>query len=204
MSYLLKKANNTAIKYACLNFHYAKSVPVNVFGYNVYYKDEWCGVILFGRGANNNIAKPYKLVQGQVIELVRIALNGKQGNVTEPLSIALKLIKKDLPLVKLVVSYADVDQNHIGVIYQATNWIYEGKLKVGTISGYLIQGKKVHNKTIHSRGIKQNIENVKKYIDKDAEVFVTQGKHKYLYPIDKSMVQLCKGLSKPYPKANVM
>ena len=117
MTYLLKKANKEAIKFACVNFHYSKSVPVNTFGYNVYFKGEWCGVILFGTGANNHIGEPYGLAQGEAIELVRIALNGKQDNVTKPLAIALKLIKKDCPAVKLIVSYADVDQGHTGAIY---------------------------------------------------------------------------------------
>lgn len=76
-TYLLKKANNEAIKFACHNFHYSKSVPVNTFGYNVYFNGEWCGVILFGTGANNHIGEPYGLAQGEAIELVRIAMNGK-------------------------------------------------------------------------------------------------------------------------------
>ena len=34
----LEIASNKAIKYACLNFHYSKSVPVNTFGYSVFNK----------------------------------------------------------------------------------------------------------------------------------------------------------------------
>ena len=114
----LEKASNKAIKFACMNFHYAKSVPVNVLGYNVFNElKEWCGVILYGTGANNNIATQYNLKQGEVIELVRMALNGKQENTSKALSISLKLIKKDVPLCKLIVSYADKDQNHKGFAY---------------------------------------------------------------------------------------
>ena len=76
---ILKKASHKAIKYACLKFHYAKSVPVNVLGFSVFNKEnEWCGVVLYGIGANNNLSKAYSLPQGSVIELVRMALNGKQ------------------------------------------------------------------------------------------------------------------------------
>lgn len=50
----LTKANSKAINYACKNFHYSKSVPAVQYAYNVYNdKDEWCGVILYGGGANN-------------------------------------------------------------------------------------------------------------------------------------------------------
>ncbi len=126
----LTVANKEAIKYACLKFHYAKSVPVNSFGYNVFNNDdEWCGVVLFGRGANYHIAGEYGLVQGECLELVRVALNGKQEMTSQCVAAALKALKKDCPLCQLVVSYADCDQNHLGTIYQATNWIYVGTVK---------------------------------------------------------------------------
>lgn len=203
----LEIASNKAIKYACLNFHYAKSVPVNTFGYSVFNeKKEFCGVILYGTGANNNISKQYNLKQGRVIELVRVALNGKQSSTSKVLSLSLKLIKKDLPLVKLIVSYADKDQNHFGVIYQATNWYYTGQSMVNKKdASYIIDGKRIHGKTISDKckryGLVKNTENAKKvYSAKEVIEFVTKGKIKYIYPLSKDMVSLCKELSKPYPK----
>ena len=182
--YKLVKANNKSIKYACLNYHYAKSIPVNTFGYNVYFDKEYCGVILFGTGATPNIAKPYNLLQGEVIELVRVALNGKQNEVSKPLSIALKLIKKDCPLVKMIVSYADIDQNHKGIIYKATNWIYDGICNENTRTGFIINGKKTHNKSVYGKGVKQSLSEVKKHLDSDAVEFISKGKIKYLYFLD--------------------
>ena len=45
----ITRANNKAIEYACNHFHYAKAVPVNTLGYNIYNQnDDWCGVILYG------------------------------------------------------------------------------------------------------------------------------------------------------------
>lgn len=197
----LEIASHNAIKYACMNFHYAKSVPVNTFGYSVFNENnEWCGVILYGSGANKNLHKPYGLKSGQAVELVRMALNGKQKSTSKAMGISLKLLQKKIPLCKLVVSYADIDQNHLGLIYQATNWYYEGETNKGMITGYIINGNKTHNKTIYSKGIKQNLENVRKYLDKNAEKFITKGKHKYIYPLDKKLIPLCKSLSKPYPK----
>ena len=61
----LTRANNDAVRYACMHFHYAKAVPVNTIGYNVYNDaNEWCGVVLFGTGANNSIGTEYNLPQG--------------------------------------------------------------------------------------------------------------------------------------------
>ena len=203
----LEKASHKAMKYACLNFHYAKSIPVNVFGYSVFNnKNEWCGVVLYGTGANNNLAMQYKLKQGNVIELVRMALNGKQESTSKVLAISLKLLKKDLPLVKLIISYADKDQNHNGIIYQATNWHYTGQSMVNQKdASYVIDGKRIHGKTISDKckryGLVKNTENAKKvYKAKQVIEYVTKGKIKYIYPLDKNLIPLCKSLSKPYPK----
>jgi hypothetical protein len=203
----LEIASYKAIKYACLNFHYAQSIPVNTFGYSVFNdKKEWCGVILYGTGANNNLATQYNLKQGNVLELVRMALNGKHESTSKALAISLKLIKKDLPLCKLIISYADKDQNHNGIIYQATNWFYVGESMVNKKdASYIIDCKRIHGKTISDKckrfGLVKNIENAKKvYKAKEIIEYITRGKIKYIYPLDKSLIPLCKSLSKPYPK----
>lgn len=41
---------------------------------------------------------------------------------------------------------------------------------------------------------------LKKYYDEDAYQYVTQGKRKYLMPLDKAMRKQIQPLSKPYPK----
>jgi hypothetical protein len=189
----LEKASYKAIKYACLNFHYAKAIPINTFGYSVFNdKNEWCGVALFGTGASPQIGKQYNLSQGQVIEFVRMALNGKQYKTSKVLGKSIKLIKKDLPLVKLIVSYADQEQGHNGIIYQATNWYYLGEVK----SPPIIEGK--HNKSMGG-----SIGAARKILGREPNVYLPKPKHKYLYPLDKSLIPLCKSLSKPYPKQAV-
>jgi hypothetical protein len=203
---ILKPASHKAIKYAIMNWHYSKSIPVVQCAYAVFENDKWCGVICYGTGANNNIAKPYALQQGQVIELVRVALNGKQSNTSKAVSISLKLVKKDNPLVKLIVSYADIDQDHTGIIYQATNWYYEGGTMIDAHDcSYLIKGKRIHGKSISDyckrNGLSKTEDNIKElYNTDDIEKYYTKGKHKYIYPLDKKLVPLCEELSKEYPK----
>ncbi|WP_449441465.1 Mom family adenine methylcarbamoylation protein [Serratia entomophila] len=46
--------------------------------------------------------------------------------VSQILAKAIKFLSAVCPGLRLIVSYADKDQNHHGGIYQATNWIYEG------------------------------------------------------------------------------
>lgn len=207
----ITRANNAAIKYACMNFHYAKAVPANTIGYNIFNgKDEWCGVVLFGTGATPNIARPYGLAQGEVLELVRVALNGKQETTSMAVSGGLRELKKDAPMCKLVVSYADADQNHYGVIYQATNWIYTGLENAGSRGAFIINGKKVHPRSVYSKMIMdekgvlrhcpQTLEAVRKHFDPNAEYFITKGKRKYLFPMNKKMRKEIAKLAVPYPK----
>lgn len=146
----LTPATNEAIRYACLHYHYAKAVPVNTVAYNVYNdSDEWCGVILFARGANDRIGSEYGLLQGQILELVRVALNGKQESTSQAVAMCLKQLRKDCPLCRMVVSYADCDQNHLGTIYQATNWIYVGtSMENQQDSSWIVNGKRRHGRII--------------------------------------------------------
>ena len=193
----LEKASHKAIKYACLNFHYAKSVPNVGLGFAVFNnKNEWCGVVCYGLGATNNISSPYNLAQGQVIELVRMALNGKQESTTKVLSISLRLIKQYAPNVKIIVSYADSEQGHFGTIYQATNWIYTG---FSTDTNLIVNGIREHRRTLGSRFGTCSSEKIRA-LGYKVEVLKTKPKWKYIYPIDKKLKPLCKLLSKPYPK----
>ena len=192
---ILKRASTKAIVYSCKNYHYSKKPPVlNGFSFSVFNKNnEFCGCIVYGYGGNYRIGNKYGLKQGQVLELVRMALNGKQSSTSKALSLSLKLLKKKAPSVKLVVSYADKGQNHIGIIYQATNWIYETQNESSTTE-YLI-----NNIWLHSRSANMIIKrkNLNRASIKKRKA---SGKIKYLYPLNKDLrVKLLK-ISKKYPK----
>jgi hypothetical protein len=197
----LEKASHKAIKYACMNFHYAKRIPVNCIGYSVFNtKKEWCGVVVFGAGIMG-IEKPYFLQKGEVYELVRVALNGKQDITSKAVSIAIKKFSKEAPLVKLLISYADSDQNHKGVIYQAMNWYYTGS-KITCCRWIDKSGKEIHDRRVDKKGYKIEFGKKVKCKKPDELTKIETGvKHKYIYPLDKSLLPLCKSFAKPYPKA---
>lgn len=191
----LETASNKAIKYACMNFHYAKSIPVNTFGFSVFNdENEWCGVVLYGSGASNNLGKQLNLKQGQYLELVRMALNGKQKYTSQVLSKSIKLLTKKNPLIKAIISFADNGQNHIGIIYQATNFYYTGEFKGD--KEYLYNGKWLHPRSMSSI----NGSRAKDKLPKGTIVRDSSSKYRYIYPIDKKLIPLCKSLSKEYPK----
>ena len=195
----LTPATHKAISYACRHFHYSKSVPFVMAGYNVYNnKNEWCGVVLYGNGATPNIGKPYGLVQGQILELVRVALNGKQEHTSQAVAMSLKQLRHDKPMCRLVVSYADCDQSHLGTIYQATNWVYTGETCRGG-RYFMINGKKTHPKTV-GHHCEQSLDAVRKTLDPNATEVYSQGKRRYLMPMDKAMRKQIAPLAQPYPK----
>lgn len=197
----LEIASAKAVKYACMNFHYAKRIPSQpMTAFSVFEDSLWCGCICFNAGIEG-INKPYSLRMGQVSELVRVALNGKQSSTSKALSLALKVFKKTNPLVKLVVSYADSDENHIGVIYQATNWIYEQSKKTSNAFFCKKTGKPIHSRQISNTGFTVQFGTKKKCFKKEDVIEVKKGiKYKYIYPLDKKLIPMCRAMAKPYPK----
>lgn len=197
----LALATPQAIRHACKYFHYSGTVPTVSYGYNVYNSEgAWCGVVCFGVGACPNIGTEYGLMQGEVLELTRVALNGKQEATSQAVALALRELHAQNPLVRLVVSYADMDQGHTGTIYQATNWTYTGLRNAGGRAAFLVHGERLHPKTVYSRGWRQSIEWLRANIDPQAELIRTKGKHKYLYPMDRKMRRQLRGVEQPYPR----
>lgn len=198
----LEPASPQAVRFACKYFHYSKRHPQLACSYSVFNSNgDWCGVICYSYGSNRYLAKNFGMVQGMVCELTRVALNGKQESTSKALGISLRLLKKHNPLLKLVVSYADCDQAHLGIIYQATNWHYIGQVeKNGGTPKYKLFGRVIHGRSIASMGYKQNLDWLREHIDPNTEKVSTLGKHKYVYVLDKSYKALIEEQSEPYPK----
>jgi hypothetical protein len=189
-----------AAKYAVENWHYSKTMPVGkLVKIGVWENGSFIGVCLFGRGGNNNIGCPYSLSQPEVCELVRVALCNHKTFVTKVISNSLRLLKKKNPCLKLVVSYADTNQNHTGIIYQAGNWIYEGKKQTSPLP-IIVNGKAIHCRTLSKKYGTASLEWIRKHVDNNAYIMRDIPKHKYLMPLTKKMRRKIKHLAKPYPK----
>jgi len=192
-------ATHDAAKYACLNWHYSRSIPSASVKVGAWENGRFVGVVIFGRGAASEIGSPYNLPQDQICELVRVALRDHQTATSRILSLALKFLKRSNPGLRMVVSFADTAQGHHGGIYQAGGWIFEGTKEYHS---FLVHGKMVHPKTLHSKYGRggQSIEWLRKNVDPKAERIHGMGKHKYLMPLDAEMRKSILPLAKPYPK----
>jgi len=199
MSLKITYGNKKSALFACKIWHYSKCIPAlgiaSIF-YNIYEDDKFIGVIIYSKGAASNINTPYNLKQNEVLELTRVALNKHNNPVSRILSITLKMLKRDFPNLKLIVSYADSNQGHLGKIYQATNWIYEGSSIARNI---FINGKMVHSRSLSCKHGSSSIDFLKK-LYKDVRAEPAKPKYKYLMPLDKETRKQIEKLREPYPK----
>lgn len=147
----LELASRKAVKYAVEKWHYSGNAAPRAYDlpFSVFENNEFCGVICYGRGATNDIGSPYGLKSVEAIELIRVALNGKQNFTSQAVGISLKILRNYAPNTKLVVSFADPEQGHVGTIYQATNWLYMGRTMPA--DEYILNGSRMHGRTYRSK-----------------------------------------------------
>jgi hypothetical protein len=119
--------SHDAAKYACLNWHYSRSIPAcKLFKLGVWEDEKFIGAVIFSRGASPFLLKKYDLKQTEGCELTRVALKEHQTPVSRIVAIAIKILKKKNPGLRIIISFADPERGHHGGIYQAGGWIYTG------------------------------------------------------------------------------
>tara|TARA_R100001460_G_C3512250_1_gene171597 strand:- start:50 stop:634 length:585 start_codon:yes stop_codon:yes gene_type:complete len=131
MVYEVKKINYNDTKPFILNIHYAKRMPSISYAYGLFLNNELVGIVSYGSPASPSLCKGIAGLENKsfVIELNRLVLKYNKKNE------ASMLVGKSLQLLpkpKIVVSYADTNQNHVGFIYQATNFYFTGTSKPRT------------------------------------------------------------------------
>lgn len=171
------------------NIHYAQRVPSISFSYGVFLESELIGVVTYGKPASNSLCEGVcgKEFKSQVYELNRLVFKRPIKNLASML-IGFSLRKlKELNLI--IVSYADLGQNHNGYVYQAANFIYTGQTKertdkyvpLGKHSRHYTNGETDHLRVIRSSKLR--------YV-----YFAADKKHRELYKNNLKYEIL------PYPK----
>ena len=189
-------ASHAAAKHAVETWHYSKRLPMPpLVKIGAWENERFVGVVLFGRGANNAIGKEFGLTQTEACELVRVALHKHFFPVSKIGALAVRWLKKHSPGIRLIVSYADEQQGHIGGIYQAMGWIYVGRSQ-GSVE-FFHEGRWKHSREVTSGafGGCRKVKDISALPKRK-----TIGKHKYLMPLDEEMRSLALKLAKPYPK----
>lgn len=171
-------------------YHYSKSINgcITDYCYALLNNDTLIGALFYGRLPMANQWKRFTNNPNDIIELRRLVCIDDTPKNTESFFIAktLKLLKKSWNG-SIVVSYADLEYNHVGTIYKASNFTYLG----------LSQGAKViifNNKIYHDKAIRTKYKGELKPFAKrlklaleSGEAFYkkTKGKHTYIYRLKK-------------------
>ena len=131
LEYKVVQIPYSATKDWILNIHYAKRMPSISYAYGLYRWGEMVGMVSYGTPASPSLCKGIcgEEHRSDVIELNRLVL---KDNLPNEASFLVSRSLKMLPTPKVVVSYADTAQDHAGIVYQATNWLFTGTTKPRT------------------------------------------------------------------------
>ena len=173
-------------------------------------KGKLIGVAVYGFPVGRQTVKSItpNLENNEVLELTRLWLEDDAPKNSESyfLGKTFDWLRKNTDI-KVLISYSDPMQDHLGIIYQATNWLYQGNNTM-LIKGYLhkINGEIMHPRSVVALYGTIKEEDIKK-IDPNYERIEMKKKHRYLYILHKKdrkkiMTEL-KHKIIPYPKNNL-
>ena len=162
--------------------------------------NELKGVIIYGTPSSAPLRKGIcgNDEKDNVIELTRLWVDDSVPRNGESFLIGntIKRVNKEI-----IVSFAEIDQGHIGYVYQATNWIYTGLS--AKRSNWVIEGVDKHCQTIADKYTSKELTEI--YGDKFKRV-PRPRKHRYVYfncskKRKKELLSKLKYKIESYPKS---
>lgn len=178
-----------------------------------------CAIYGFPVGARASTSVCEGLSKDNILELTRLYVEDGYGSNLESnaLSKTFDWIRKNDPQIKVLLSYADNGQGHLGGIYKATNWRYEGySSQMNLMPNYDISltgpnGPFIHSRTVFNNWGSGNLEHLKREIGKDGykEFWRRRSpdKHRYIQILaqdkreKKDLIKRLKQKEYPYPKS---
>jgi len=185
-----------------LEKHYARRKCIFWAGFGLIDKEGFIqGVAVFGQPSPPIQKHAFMDRDFRLYELSRVVVQTSEKNAASFLvGNALKQLE---PKPCAVVSYADTEMGHCGIIYQATNWLYTGATKSHD-KAYLVDGERLHPTTIRDRyGVTSPVKWAK---ENGIEMVPPKEKHRYFYLVGskyakKSMLEkLNYPVLESYPK----
>lgn len=154
--------------------HYSRRPSVFWRGYGLIIDDKIEGVCVYGMPSPAVNLHAFRDRDFRLYELTRLVIQTKQKNAASFLvGRSLQMLEKHCA----IVSYADTEWAHCGIIYQATNWLYTGAT-VSHDHAYMVDGKRVHPMTLRDRGVTNPKEWAKA---NGVETVAPMEKHRYFF-----------------------
>jgi hypothetical protein len=204
ISYTIKEISSQEATKMVVENHYLHRRASTMFAYGLFDGEEMIGCVIYGKPASNSlcvgVCGPDESTQ--VLELTRLWIADGTPKNTESYLIgrSLRLLPEEKDI---VVSYAEIDAGHIGVVYQATNWIYTG------MSDRHVEWRLDGKSGSHSRHIFDQhggVNGAKEFYGDRLERHERPRKHRYVYFNTKSKSRKQELMAKlrykiqPYPK----
>jgi len=179
--------------------HYSKKTATDAHTrlcYAVEIDGERMGVLQFGYAMNPASGSAVVAETGlnDYLELNRMWLDDRAPRNTESKAIAycLRTIRRRMPTVEWVMSFADERCGKLGVVYQAANFGYYG----GHVSTFWeIDGEMIHN-AIATNGKRKR----KDSLDMEKAIRHDLRQFRYIYWLQKRARKRCLLTEQPYPK----
>lgn len=157
------------------NKHYSRRPSIFWAGFGLYEGGLITGVAIYGQPSPPIQKHAFADRNFRLFELCRVVVQSRTKNASSFLvGNSLKMLT---PQPCAVVSYADMEQNHCGIVYQATNWLYTGVTKSHD-KAYIVDGKRLHPMTLRDRGITDPTRWAK---ENNIETVPPKEKHRYFY-----------------------
>lgn len=205
----LAPCSREAALWAVRAYHYSRTLPAGrLVCVGVWENGRFIGAVIFGRGASSEIASPFGLQQSEICELCRVALGPHVTPTSRILALAVKLLRKQSPNLRLIISFADPMQRgpsgqpHDGTIYRACGWWFIGMTNAESL--IRLKGRLFHPRTISSRYKTRSIDWLRAHVAADTAHVRTIPKFRYALPLDAAMREQLAPRVQPYPKALVV
>ena len=132
-----------------LNKHYSRRASIFWDAFGLIDDGMIVGVAVYGQPSPPIQRHAFKGRDFKLFELCRVVVQSTNKNAAS-LLVGRSLAMLERP--SAVVSYADSEYGHCGIIYQATNWLYTGAT-VSHDNLYIVDGKRTHPMTLRDKGI---------------------------------------------------
>ena len=208
-SYYVLPINKKIAKEMIVDNHYSHKWSSCRYSLGLIFENEIVGVAIYGYPVGRQVVGSISplLKNDDVLELTRLWLKDEEPKNSESwfLSKTFRWLKENTDI-KVLISYSDPMYGHKGIIYQATNWWYQGNDTM-LVKSYT---HKILGETLHPRTCVAKYGTIKKeellQIDSRYERIEMLKKHRYLYVLHKEDRKHIKGTLKfsikKYPKHN--
>lgn len=203
MSWTVEPITKKQADFIIVQRHYSRRAPIFWEAFALVDSEGFVdGVVIYGQPSPPIQKHAFENRDFRLYELTRLVIQTTKPNA------ASFLVGRSLRMLSeqpsAVVSYADSEWGHAGIVYQATNWLYTGSVK-GHDKTYIVDGERLHPMSVIDRyGVTDPTRWAK---ENGIETAPSSSKHRYFFlnGTTRQKKDMCSKLRYPvidqYPKS---